>query len=111
QPLFKIIFGPEWEVAGKYTAILAPFILLQFTSNPLMQVLNITGSQRIFLLINVIRILGLIALFFVFKDYETSPVNFVIFFSAYLCVYYLGMTAFIFLTVNKSSAEQNKTAV
>lgn len=107
-PLFKLVFGPEWEVAGRYTTILAPFVLLQFTSNPLMQVLNITGSQLMFLVINIVRTLGLLALFFIFKGYDLSSDSFVIVLSSYLCIYYLGTTAFIFYTVNKSAIQQKK---
>ncbi|KRU22868.1 polysaccharide biosynthesis protein [Psychrobacter piscatorii] len=111
QPIFYLVFGPEWAIAGKYTTILAPFVLLQFTSNPLMQVLNIVGSQITFLIINIIRILGLGALFFFFKGYTLSPQSFVIVLSFYLCIYYLGTTAFIFFTVHKSAAQQEQRAV
>lgn len=104
EPMFKVVFGTEWQLAGKYAAILAPFILLQFTSNPLMQVLNIAGSQKHFLLINIARILGLAVLLLIFKTSEFHSEIFVAALSIYLSLYYLGTTLFIIFTVKKSKA-------
>src|SRR5690554_3947217 len=52
KPLFIFVFGAQWEVAGIYATYFAFFTLLQFTSNPLVQVLNVVGSQIVFLIIN-----------------------------------------------------------
>ena len=102
KPTFGLIFGSEWKVAGKYTAILAPFVLLQFTSAPLMQVLNIIGSQLMFLMINIIRVCSLVLLFLLLKNYKLEPDNFIIILSIYLSVYYLGTTMYIFLIIRNS---------
>lgn len=109
EPLFKVVFGQKWEVAGQYAAILAPYVLLQFTSNPLMQVLNIVGSQLTFLLVNVLRLAGLVALLLVIKMlYPVHAQGFVISISAYLALYYLVMTFFIMHIVNRSVIAQEK---
>lgn len=96
QPLFKLVFGPEWEIAGEYTTVLAPFILLQFTSSPLVQVLNVTGSQRFFLLLNVVRVVGLAVIFVVVKHIDISSYIFIYVLSGYLTFYYLFQTVFVF---------------
>ena len=105
--MFKVVFGAEWQLAGKFAAILAPFVLLQFTSNPLMQVLNIAGSQKHFLLINITRILGLAVLLLVFNTYDFNSETFVVTLSIYLSLYYLGITLFIIFTVKKSDPPIN----
>ncbi|MCC3308765.1 lipopolysaccharide biosynthesis protein [Psychrobacter sanguinis] len=109
ESMFKVVFGAEWQVAGQFAAILAPFVLLQFTSNPLMQVLNIAGSQKHFLLINITRILGLAVLLLIFNTYEFSHETFVIALSIYLSLYYLGTTLFIIFTVRKPNITINPT--
>src|SRR5690554_1775236 len=45
EEFFVFVFGKDWVLAGKYAEILSPFVLLQFTSTPLVQVMNIVGSQ------------------------------------------------------------------
>lgn len=108
KPIFILIFGKEWSDAGQYAGILAPFILLQFTSKPLIQVLNILGSQLIFLIINIIRILGLAIIFYMVKYiFHISLENFVVIISTYLTIYYLIMTLFIIFMVNKSISSRN----
>ena len=99
QPLFKLVFGPEWEVAGEYITILAPFILLQLTSSPLAQVLNITGSQRSFLLLNIVRLIGLTIIFVVVKYIDISSYLFIGVLSGYLVCYYLFQTVFVFKSI------------
>ena len=96
QPMFRIVFGVEWEVAGKYATILSPFVLLQFTSSPLIQVLNITGSQFLFLILNITRVLGLVVIFFVSKHFNIQSTQFIFVLSSYLFIYYLFQTVFVF---------------
>ncbi|MBL4292712.1 lipopolysaccharide biosynthesis protein, partial [Vibrio fluvialis] len=53
--LFSLVFGKTWEDSGLYAAILSPYIMFQFTSSPLMEVINIVGKQYYFLILNLIR--------------------------------------------------------
>lgn len=96
EPLFILVFGEKWAVAGKYAVMLSPFVLLQFTSNSVVQVVNVFGSQRTFLVINLIRILGLGVIYFVSSQYGLSEAMFVSILSGYLFIFYLGMTFFMF---------------
>jgi len=102
EPLFSLVFGDEWGIAGKYSVILSPFILLQFTSNPIVQAINIVGSQLTFLVINIIRFVGLVGVYFISSKYGFSEAEFVSAISGYLCVFYLGMTVFIISLVGSA---------
>lgn len=104
KPLFGFVFGGEWHTAGYYASILAFYTLLQFTSNPLVQVLNVVGSQFLFLLINVIRIIGYFFIYLLGFKVISDPSDFVIILSSYLTIYYLIMTFLIIIIVYKAKS-------
>lgn len=99
---FTLAFGEDWRVAGQFASILAPYLLLKFTSSPLEQVLNVIGSQVVFLVISLLRIVGFIAVFFISKEFELQPHGAVGLLSLYMAIYYLCMTIFILYMINKS---------
>lgn len=103
KPIFSMVFGDEWTVAGDYAAILSPFILLQFTSSPLVQVINIVGSQIVFLMINLLRISALVLVYFLVKIIGFNNVQFVMLISGTLFLFYLSVSVFIFLILQKGS--------
>lgn len=43
--IFTLIFGVEWEIAGRFSSILSPFIFLAFINIPLVQALVILEKQ------------------------------------------------------------------
>ncbi len=45
--LFALVFGPEWRVAGVYTAILSPALLASFVIAPFTYVPAVTGNLKI----------------------------------------------------------------
>jgi len=87
--MFSFIFGNEWVLAGRFAAVLAPFILFQLTSSPLMEVINITGSQIFFLILHSVRICILCLLFVISSVYDVSPYDFVILLTITLSAFYL----------------------
>jgi len=99
QQLFSFAFGKEWEDAGTYAAILAPYVLFQFTSSPLMKVINVVGSQLHILLLYSARVAGLIIVFLFARCLEINSKEFVVFISFYLSAFYILMTVFIILMV------------
>lgn len=107
ESIFSIVFGKEWSTAGRFASILAPFVLLQLTSAPLVQVLNITGSQITFLIINILRISGLGLIFFIFSNVDADEIGLVKAVSAFLSVFYLSITALIFYYVNSGVKIKN----
>src|SRR5690554_2467648 len=103
KPVFSMVFGDEWTVAGNYAAILSPFILLQFTSSPLVQVINVVGSQIIFLMINILRVFTLVLVYLLTNIVGFNDIQFVALISGTLFIFYLSISVFIFLILNKGS--------
>jgi len=44
--IFATVFGPNWEMAGKFSQIMAPLFFFRFMVNPLSYVFFIAGKQR-----------------------------------------------------------------
>lgn len=99
EPLFALVFGDEWRQAGRFTSILAIFLLLQFTSAPLVQALNIFDKQGFFLFVNLFRVAGLITIYGVALNEAWVPENFVWAISAFLSIFYAGMSVYILLII------------
>lgn len=101
EPGFAFFFGEEWKVAGRYAAILAPSMLFSFTSSPLIQVLNIIGSQSVFLLINIIRFLLMVGLFLYASIHPIVPTSFLLSYSAIMTFFYIGISLYIFICMSR----------
>ncbi len=102
QPVFKIVFGPEWGKAGLYAEMMSPYILMQLTSGPLVQVLNILGSQVAYLIINCSRIFGLVVIYYISHEFKFDENEFVLYVSLYLFAFYLIITFAINKMINDS---------
>lgn len=49
----KFIFGKEWEIAGLYTMILSPYLLMLLIGSPLSNIFAVKGKQKLSLLISL----------------------------------------------------------
>jgi len=101
EALFVVIFGKEWQSAGVYASILAPYILFQFTSGPLMEVFNVLGRQKYYLYIHSLRLIGLLLVYIAAGKLNLNDVNFVSFLSGYLTLFYVGVTLFVNLSLKR----------
>lgn len=101
EPAFAIVFGERWAVAGRFASILAPFMLFQFTSAPLMEVINVVGKQINFLIIHFLRVLGLVGLFCLFKFMGFLSIYFVVAMSIYLSFFYFLVSGFVLLSLKR----------
>jgi O-antigen/teichoic acid export membrane protein len=45
--LFAIVFGAEWRIAGQYTQVLTPWLLMMFLNSPVVPVLAVLGRQKV----------------------------------------------------------------
>lgn len=63
EPLFTLVFGEQWGAAGRYAAILSLFLLSQFATSPVVRVFSVMGRERVFLFINVQRVLFILLAF------------------------------------------------
>lgn len=86
---FVLAFGEVWYMAGAFASILAPFVLFQFTSSPLMEVINILGTQVVYLVLHSLRIIGLLGVYLYAYSFQLESNNFVIIISVYLSGFYL----------------------
>jgi len=101
EPIFRIAFGSSWSEAGVFASILAPFVLLQLTSAPLVQVLNVYNQQGAFLLINALRLAGLAGIYLVCNRHGLEPRHFAYMLSAFLFGFYLLISVYILRLVTK----------
>jgi len=98
---FVVIFGNEWLKAGQMAVVLAPFMLLQFTSLPLIEAINVVGSQIHFLILSIVRVLGLIIMFVGSIYFHVQESTFLIMLSAYLTLFYLFTSFFVVFSMRK----------
>lgn len=101
EEIFTYVFGEQWSVAGLFASILAPYLLLQFISSPLMQLINVLGKQVIFLVLNSGRVFGLVLLYFWASKQQLTPEEFITYLSLFLFLYYFVQLIVIFSLLKK----------
>ena len=99
---FVLLFGDEWQQAGMYASILSVYIVFQFTSGPLIHLLNLVVNQVSFLVINIIRPLLLIVLFSAVYFGGLGDYVFLVSYSLLMASFYLFVSAFVLLSVRRS---------
>lgn len=103
EPLFALVFGDEWRQAGKFTSIMAIFLSLQFTSAPLIQVFNILDKHRAFLLLNFVRVVGLVTLYLAAREAKWAAGGFVWAITGFLCLFYGMITIYILAVLRRQA--------
>lgn len=63
EPLFEFVFGLEWRIAGRYTAIIIPLAATRFVSSGLSPTVNIVQKQQISLYINACLLISSLLIF------------------------------------------------
>lgn len=105
--LFRIVFGSDWEVAGNFVSILSIYLLFQFTSAPMMQMMNLLDAQRLFLVINMFRAAGVAGLIVVATHLGLSDMQFVTAFSLFNAATYFAISAHVILRL-QHAARKNR---
>jgi len=100
---FKFVFGDTWSTAGMYASILSVSMLFQFTSGPLMQLINLVGSQSYILLLNTIRLVLTLSVFFVAKQFDWQPSLTLSIYSGLLAAFYLSASIMVFRLVRRKT--------
>jgi O-antigen/teichoic acid export membrane protein len=76
RQLFIIIFGSNWETAGLYVQIMAPWFFVWFISSPANVVYEVCQKQDIRLYLNialtVLRLAGLMGGYYIFNEAQGS---------------------------------------
>lgn len=103
EKIFSFGFGDRWAKAGEYASLLSPFILLQLTSGPLVQLFNVLEAQVAFLFVNILRSVGLCAIYIICKYSGVSESGFVWILSFFLFFFYAGMSLYIVFVVRRKA--------
>ncbi len=78
--VIKFVFGDEWEIAGLYTMILSPYLLILLIGSPLSNIFAVKGKQKLSLQISIYlmasRIISFLIGTFIFKSATISIVLF-----------------------------------
>jgi O-antigen/teichoic acid export membrane protein len=101
EPLFVAAFGKEWGMAGTFASILSFALVFQFTSAPLVQLINLISSQSFFLAINSIRLIGLLSIFWCAAALSLDAKTTAMIYSAFTGLFYIGIS---FLILQKLKA-------
>lgn len=101
EKMFGFVFGGQWSTAGLFASMLAPYLLMQFASSPLMQLINVIGKQKIFLILNGGRVIGLAILYFLASTQQFIPETFIAYLSIFLFLYYSVQFIVIFSLLRK----------
>ena len=99
EMLFRVIFGPEWETAGHFASLLSIYLLFQFTSSPLMQMLNLLNAQYVFLAINVCRAAIVLGLVLVASNLNLTAHEFIGAYGILMALIYAAMSAWVITTL------------
>jgi len=97
--LFSIVFGGNWKTAGNFAAILSFYLLAQFISSPLVNVLTVFDKQHLFLFINISRVCGIMSLFAIAHFFQLDPLNTLCFYSGFQTLFYIFLSVIVFSVV------------
>lgn len=100
--IFKIVFGPEWADSGLYASILSIMILTSFISSPIANIFNVYEEQKIQLLLNIVRVVLVILIFWVSSKLAFSPIYSIGLYSLCMTLYF-GLMSLIVLRVVKKN--------
>ena len=103
EPIFTLVFGEEWRMAGRFASVLSVAIMFQFTSAPLIQVMNLLRSQAAFLVLNLIRVLGLVAVFWTAWVLDFAPGQTVLAYTVFAALFYLAISGFVLRALRRET--------
>ncbi len=98
--LFQFVFGSEWQQAGLFASLLSVYLLTQFISSPLINALTVFDKQKLFLFINIRRVLLVLIVFTVSFAFSLSVVYTLLLYSILLALHYLLVTVKVFRVIN-----------
>ncbi|PMP00971.1 hypothetical protein BCS95_15095 [Vibrio breoganii] len=99
--IYSIVFGSEWIIAGKYSAILCIYLVFNLISSPFVNILNILNLNGIFLWVNITRLLLLLAVFYLSYYLEYSEYVTLYNYSLVLSFHYVFVAILCFWKLNE----------
>jgi lipopolysaccharide exporter len=86
--IFKIVFGSNWELAGTFSQIMAPFFFLKFIVSPLSYMFYIAGRQKEDFIAHIIMSIAVFLSFFICRFYSSDVlVSLVAYTTVYSIIY------------------------
>lgn len=101
--LFPLVFGENWEMAGKVARVLALFMLFQFTVGPLMQVLLIIGMRKALLAVDVIRFAVVVLSFYIASFSDGGVMFALVIYVLVASIYYILNYIYIWVMLSRIS--------
>ncbi len=99
RPLFKMVFGSRWTLAGDFAAVAAPLFLAQFVVTPLSRLVFVLEGQRLKLVYDLLALTTTIGVFVFSAWGQLSPVQTIMVLSATgtltFGAYYLVLTRIV----------------
>ncbi len=74
-PLFRLVFGSQWTLAGSIAGIVAPWYLAQFVVSPLSRVVAIFSGQKTKLIWDVLCVVALAGVYFLARSKAMLPLR------------------------------------
>ena len=103
--LFSLVFGNEWELAGQFASLLAIATVFQFTSAPIIQLMNIFSNQSIFLTINICRASLVGSLFYISEFMMFKSGELIFYYALMMSFFYLLVTLYVMFVIRRGSFE------
>lgn len=97
---FTIVFGPAWEMAGRYVQILGIMFAVRFAIVPLSHTLNILERQDLYLLWDSTRLALVVASLLAGKALGFSAITAVGIYSLSMLLAYLLLAGFLWHALN-----------
>lgn len=101
--IFALVFGEEWRIAGEYSRILIPLIMVRFITAPLSVSLSVFERQKISLFWQIGLLVISLIIFGLVMYFGWDMITFMILTSSILTLYYVY---FIFLLYRVVSGKQ-----
>lgn len=98
--LFQLVFGNEWSEAGIFAQLISPLILLRFISSPVMHCFNVLEKQRAQLVINIIRTLLILLVFYIAWTFKINPRLTIGVYSIGVSLFYLSVILIVIKILN-----------
>lgn len=99
--IFGLLFGREWVEAGRFASVLSVALVLQFTSAPLIQLMNLLRDQSAFLVVNVIRFVGVLFVFQLSGHFSFEASQTVAAYAMFSASFYLMVSLFVLLALRR----------
>jgi len=93
------LLGEKWEMTGVIVSYLAPYLLFQFASTPVVRVMDLLRIQWLFLLINSIRVAAVAGVALYSRAAGGGILEFVGAYSFVMSLFYIGVTVVVFVAL------------